>query len=832
MELVSGTPITDYCDAHRLHPQARIDLFVAVCQAVQHAHQKGIIHRDLKPSNVLIAEYDGKPVPKVIDFGVAKALGHAIQDQTIHSIIGMLVGTLEYMSPEQAHLNPVDVDTRSDVYSLGVLLYELLTGTTPLQRGRIKAAAVDEVLRVIREEEPPKPSTRLSDLRDSVASISAQRHSEPRHLTKLLQGELDWIVMKSLEKDRSRRYESANSFALDLQRYLAHEPVEAGPPSRWYRVKKFVRRHRLGVTAAALILLTLIGGIIGTSYGLVQANESRKLAEDRFNIAQEAVSEFLDKVTDDPDLKKADFSPLRKRLLNLAVPFYQRLVEQKPTSLKQRGDHAEALNRLGNIRFATGEFDAAEAVLIQARDEYTALIAEQPAARNQQASLAAIYNGLGNVYFRLGKNPQALIDYAEAQRRYVELTAADPDNAAFLLSLANCLNNVGTVLRLQGETKKAMEVYGESRERFEQLIAAHPDAASYRLNQADLLTHMAGILQEQVGGDYQKAKLFYDEARSSLEALVAKLPSPESRLSLMTTLTSEGLLLTAFHDHKNARSLLERSCHLGEELVRDFPSIPKNRVSLGFAYHDLGLYHSSVNEKDAARAAYERACVVRERLATDFPMIPEYRIELGGTYCNLGIVDNEQGRPESALVWYGKAKKVIEEALQHSESGIRGKQYLFNVLRNRSYIFENGGHWTEAAQEVEHAIDLTPPADRLDMRLRYASLLAHTNNHPKAVVVASAVASEKNVKSIEVLKAAWVCCLACEQVKEDQKEVRKYTNQSMTLLHQAADLGVFRDERVYQQLIADKDFAPLRSHPDFRAWASELEKTYLVPKSK
>jgi serine/threonine protein kinase len=265
MELVQGITITRFCDDHSFTLRERVELFVPVCQAVQHAHQKGIIHRDLKPSNVLVALHDDKPLPQVIDFGVAKATGDRLTELTTLTGFGSVVGTLEYMSPEQSGLNVLDTDTRSDVYSLGVLLYELLTGTTPLDRQQLGQASFDELLRIIREEEPTMPSVRLSGSGEALAVLSALRRADPAKLPGQVRGELDWIVMKALEKDRARRYQTANALARDLQRYLADEPVEAGPSSAGYRLRKLTRRYRNALaTAAAFVLLLALAAAVST----------------------------------------------------------------------------------------------------------------------------------------------------------------------------------------------------------------------------------------------------------------------------------------------------------------------------------------------------------------------------------------------------------------------------------------------------------------------------------------------------------------------------------------------------------------------------------------
>jgi len=420
MELVQGTPITKYCDERHLTPRQRLELFVPVCHAVQHAHQKGIIHRDLKPSNVLVALYDDRPVPKVIDFGVAKATRAPLTESTLHTGFGSVVGTLEYMSPEQAEMNDRGADTRSDIYSLGVLLYELLTGSTPLGQKRLKEAAYDEILRMIKEEEPPKPSTRLSDSGEALASISAQRHMDPAQLTKLVRGDLDWIVMKCLEKDRDRRYETANGLAQDLERYLADEPVLACPPSAGYRLRKFARRHRAMFRAAAAFTVVLILAVIVSTWQAIRATMAERTARaaegavtierDRAVQAESATRTERDKVL--AEKERADEEAAIAKAVN---DFIQNdLFGQAAPALNPRASKVTVEELLGraSARIA-GKFD------------------------KQPRTEAAIRQTIGDTYRALGNYPAALphLERALELRRRV-LGDEHPDTLATMRSLA------------------------------------------------------------------------------------------------------------------------------------------------------------------------------------------------------------------------------------------------------------------------------------------------------------------------------------------------------------------------------------------------------------
>jgi WD40 repeat protein/serine/threonine protein kinase len=347
MELVKGIPIIEYCDQQQLTAKQRLELFLVVCQAVQHAHGKGVIHRDLKPSNILVAPHDGVPVVKVIDFGVAKAVGQQLTSKKIYTRFTQMIGTPLYMSHEQAEINALDVDIRSDVYSLGVLLYELLTGTTPFTRERFATAAFDEIRRIIREEEPPRPSTRLSTLGATLPKVSDQRKTVPGKLSALVKGDLDWIVMKALEKDRTRRYETASGLAKDVGRFLKDEAVEARPPSAWYRLRKVVRRNKAAALTLGLVAATLLLGIVGTSIGLLRAVDAEAKAVSAFD--DEARQRKLavaneQKAKDEQSKAKAAHDAEQERARELGVAL-KKTKEAEGREKERAAELADALNK-------------------------------------------------------------------------------------------------------------------------------------------------------------------------------------------------------------------------------------------------------------------------------------------------------------------------------------------------------------------------------------------------------------------------------------------------------------------------------------------------------
>ncbi|MCA9085172.1 MAG: protein kinase [Planctomycetaceae bacterium] len=481
MELVRGIPITEYCDLHNLTVQERLELFIPVCQAVQHAHLKGVIHRDLKPSNILVASYDDVSVPKVIDFGLAKAMHQKLTDKTMFTAFGQVVGTLQYMSPEQTQHNQLDIDTRSDIYSLGVILYELLTGDVPLQRERVKTTAFDELLRLVREEEPARPSIRLST-DGTLPAIAARRKAEPTQLGRLVRGELDWIVLKSLEKDRVRRYETANALAEDLRRHLADEPVSACPPSTAYQLKKLWHRNRVLIRTLSLLFTALTVGLIVASWQAYRATKAEDLAFSR----EQAANASAEK-------SKRSLAQARKAVDQLLTRIGEDRLSGVPNSEKIRQE-----------------------ILGDALEIYQELLNENSDDPELLAETARAYARMAEIYVWVGKAAEGDKANNRAIKLYEELLRIQEDNLAYQFELAQCLTRYLHPSRFDAGVKIARE-----------LVEQEPANANYVSFLIDKLV---------TKGAHVEINRSRDQALSTLKEAIdlgeAFGPDPQVRLSL------------------------------------------------------------------------------------------------------------------------------------------------------------------------------------------------------------------------------------------------------------------------------------------------------------
>ncbi len=520
MELVRGVPITRHCDTHRLVVRERLELFTAVCEGVQHAHQKAIIHRDLKPSNVLVTVEDGHPTPKIIDFGVAKATAQRLTDNTVHTMLGQMVGTLEYMSPEQVELTGQDVDTRADIYSLGVMLYELLTGELPFEGRALRRQSYDDIRRTLRERDPARPSQRVAELEAGrVTAVAERRRTDPAGLIRKLRGDLDWITMKALDKDRTRRYGSASELAADIRRHLADEPILASPPSTLYRVRKAARRHRAAVLTASVVGLALVLGLLAATAGFVDASRERDRKERALEEARAVTGFLTDMLTAvDPSRSGREVS-VRQVLDEVSVGLGDAFDDQPLVEAQLR-------QAIGSSYAALGVLDAAGRHLDEALDirrgqlgddhpdtlGSAVAVADLLAARGRYAEAETLHRGilatrrrtlgadhpdvvrslhhLANVHFQQGRFEEA----AELHRRVVGAfeAALGPDDPETLFAVANLASDYWALGRLDEAeplSRRVLEV------RTRTLGPDHPATIDV-LNNLAALYHLQGRLGE------------------------------------------------------------------------------------------------------------------------------------------------------------------------------------------------------------------------------------------------------------------------------------------------------------------------------------------------
>jgi serine/threonine protein kinase/tetratricopeptide (TPR) repeat protein len=741
MELVRGLSMTEYCDQNNLAIRDRLELFIDVCQAVQHAHQKGIIHRDIKPSNVMATLQDGKPVVKVIDFGIAKALGQQLTDKTLFTNLAQMIGTPLYMSPEQAELSGLDVDTRSDIYSLGVLLYELLTGTTPFDKKRFKEVSYDEMRRIIREEEPPKPSTRMSQCshhapredcvtpsgtasvtRSVMATIETtaeKRQSDARKLSRLFRGELDWIVMRALEKDRNRRYESASAFAADVQRYLSDEPVLACPPSAIYRLRKVVRRHRGAFLAASIIFLSLVGGILGTSWGLARAEtawqeealradgeQKAKEAAQKREAEKQAVLEFVEKhvfaaarpVGDIEGLGLGHDVTLR-RAVEAALPFVNKSFADQPLiEARLRLSIGKSFQDLGESRTAAEQFESARAIYVK---ELGPDHADTVTSMNL---LASSYMDLGRLVDALKLNEEVLA------RRKANL---GPDDRDTLMSMNNLGNNYDELGRQADALKLREEVLALRKAKL------GPDVA-------DTIASMVNL-----GISYTKLARHNDALELEKETLsIAKAKLGPNHRWTLNCMISLAETYTNLGRHDEAIRLSKEALTLDEDALG-----PDHDATLS-TVHTLILSYTRANQPTEALKFFEDALEVRkEKFGTDHPSTVLYMRGLAYLYVELGRFADALKLHEEMLtlqkaklgpdhrdtlntmhniaVFYGRLGRRVDAltlsektlALEKAKLGADDLLTLF-TMHNLACIYESLGRHSDAIRLIEETLAL------------------------------------------------------------------------------------------------------------------------------
>jgi non-specific serine/threonine protein kinase/serine/threonine-protein kinase len=655
MELVRGVPITDYCDTNKLSTRDRVALFIPVCRAIQHAHQKGVIHRDLKPSNILVAEADGRPVPKVIDFGIAKATGQRLTEHTLVTQFGQAVGTPAYMSPEQAEMSGLDVDTRTDVYSLGVVLYELLVGRLPIDPQEVGLPGFMAKL-AMRETDPPTPSARLATLAREREVLARLRHTDPEGLRKQLRGDLDWITMRAMEKDRGRRYETANGLASDLARFLADQPVEARPPSTAYRLRKFVRRNKVGVAAIAAVGLALVAGAAAATVGLVRATRAEARARAEAATAQQ-VSDFLVGLfkVSSPDEARGNVITARE-ILDSGAARVERDLARQPVV------QARLMNTIGDVYRELGLYQQARPLLERA------LATRERVAPSDSIGIAGSLLSIGRLHQWKGQYDEAEKEFRRAMGLAQRADSTHPVLRRTFTSLADLLRDRGRYAEADSMSHRALAL-------IEHL--AGPDDPSV----ADELTGLA-IAQAEQGRPVQAESLFR-RVLGIRERTVGELHSLTGRAvgNLASALFEQGKLA-------QAESLYHRGLAIDTQLYG------ADHAQIALDLYNIANVEGATSRPEQAIARYRRAIELWERT-----LGPEHPYVAAGL-TSLSNALGSQGRHRETLPLLQRALAIRQKTLDPEHP------FLATTYNELGVAARRAGRYEEAERYLDRALAL------------------------------------------------------------------------------------------------------------------------------
>lgn len=666
MELVKGDPIVEYCDRNNLAIRERLELFAQVCAAVQHAHTKGIIHRDIKPSNVLVSTQDGRPFTKVIDFGIAKATASKLTEKTLFTEHKALIGTPEYMSPEQAE-GSLDIDTRTDVYSLGVLLYELLTGTTPFTGKELRFAAYDEIQRIIREVEPPKPSTRLSNNAETIVAIAARRHTEPKKLGVLVRGELDWIVMKALEKDRQRRYETPSGLAMDVRRYLCGEAVVAAPPSASYRARKFVRRNKGPVLAGGAVAAALLVGAVAFAWQAQVARDQRDLALE----AQQAEAEQRTQA----DLAREEALVQQARAeANEAEARAQEAETQRQAAIAQavatfQTDMFAAVDPANLPRDSTTGEPLKDALTVVQAIEAAIVKLDEGSLRDQPLVEAGVRDTIGRTLQGLGRYEEAEPNLRRAlELRRASLDGQDPE-------LAMSVRNLADLLREQNNAAEAERLFREAIEIHRAILPSGDPEIATDLNKLGLL------LSEQ--SRFAEAEPFLREALRIRRAAL-----PAGHVDIAEVLNDLGELLRQEGELDEAEAVYRESLQIFRA------SLPSNHPTIARSLNNLALLQGEQGKPQEAEP------LLRESLQILRATLPRHHPDLATSMSNLALLLLAQKK-------FADAEPFMREALEITRATYSGDHPDIAIgLSNLAGLMQAQGKHAEAEPLLREALEI------------------------------------------------------------------------------------------------------------------------------